>query len=336
MSELTILESVNAIEVFSGDGLDELLEKIAEESKSIVPDVTTAKGRAEIKSIAHKVAKSKTALDALGIDLVADWKQKSKAVDAERKKARDYLDNLKEEVRKPLTDWETAEAGRIAAHESNIQDIATLAETTINGWLDISLQTMIDNLTEIERTDIDDTWEEYVNDAAKAKDKASTGIRKAIERRKAHDTEQAELEQFRAEAAERDRLEAEEKLRKEGEERAKREAEAKAKEESERAERERKAAIQAKEDAERRAEEAEENSKRKAEQATQAERDRIEQERVAEEQAAKKREADKKHRAKINNAAVDALILAGLSNKGAKATVTAIAKGQVPYTRIDY
>jgi len=305
-TDLIGLKDVNVIEVFQAGNVDDILERIRKEATSFIPNVETNKGRNDIASIAHKVAKSKTYLDSLGKDLVSGWKQKAKVVDVERKKMRDYLDNLKEEVRQPLTDWEDAEKERIEKHEWNLQEIIGGGSYSLEKWMELSLEAMKDRLKEIEAEKIDDSWEEYANDAAKAKDGAIAQIKEAIEKREKYDAEQAELAQLRAKA---------EKAR------------------SEKAEKD---AIEAKERAEREAKEAKENAARKAEEAAQAERDRIEQERIAEEAAAKKREADKKHRAKINNAAVDAFVAAGLSQEKAKDAVTAIAKGQIPYVRISY
>ncbi|OCS62006.1 hypothetical protein BBZ50_02590 [Escherichia coli] len=51
---------------------------------SFVPDITTAKGRKEIASLAYKVAQTKTYLDGLGKDLVAELKEIPKLIDANR------------------------------------------------------------------------------------------------------------------------------------------------------------------------------------------------------------------------------------------------------------
>lgn len=351
MNDLVVLENVNAVEVFSGRGVDDLLKKITEEAKSIVCNVETARGRRDIAAMAHKVAKSKTYLDGLGKDLVSDWKTKSKAVDNERKKMRDHLDNLKAEVRQPLTDWEQAEEDRTAKHEANILDIVSTGDGAEQNWMEENLGSM---LHYVESIKIGDSWEEYANNAAKAKDAAIIQVKEAIAKREKYDAEQAELAKLRAESEEREQKKHEEALRREGEEKAKREAEAKAKVETEEKERElkqseiaRQAAIREKETAQRKVIEIEEKAKteaieakaraeREIEEAAQVERDRMEQERIAEEASAKKREADKQHRAKINNAVVDALVVAGLSEASAKKVVTAIAKGQVPHIRIAY
>jgi hypothetical protein len=339
MNDLVILENINAVEVFNGQGLDDLLVKITEEAKSIIPDLTTKKGRDEIASMAHKVAKAKTYLDGLRKDLVSEWKTKAKAVDAEGKKMRDTLDVLKTEVRQPLTEWENAENERVEAHERNIKEITSTAEGAANNWMDEDLQSM---LSYVESFKVED-FDEFSPVAASAKDRAITSIKESIEKRENYDKEQAELEKLRAEAAEREQKDHEEKLRLEGEERAKREAEAKAEEEKERVklesekiEKEKNEALQAKIFAEKRALEVEKNAKIEAEKAAQAERDRIESERLAEEIAAKKREANKTHKTKINNAVLDALVLTGMNKTQAKKAVTAIAKGEVPYTTISY
>lgn len=342
MNELTLLENINAVEVFGGKGLDDLLGKITEEAKSIIPDLETKKGRDEIASMAHKVAKSKTYLDGLRKDLVSEWKTKAKAVDAEGKKMRDTLDALKAEVRQPLTDWEQAEADRVKRHEDNLSEMQGGGEYTSNNWMDLSVEVMTDRLKEIEG-ELIESYEEFSPVAAGAKDRAIALIKEAIEKRENYDKEQAELEKLRAEATEREQKDREEKLRLEGEERAKREAEVKAEQEKERvkletekAEKDKQDAINAKNEAEKRAKEAEKNAIIQAEKAAQAERDRIESERLAEEIAAKKREANKAHKTKINNAVLDALVLTGMNKTQAKKAVTAIAKGEVPYTTISY
>ncbi|HDL5089371.1 TPA: hypothetical protein PXD14_006379, partial [Pseudomonas aeruginosa] len=91
-----------ALQVYSAaNGLDPFLAKIREEIDGFVPDVTTRKGREAIASIAYKVARSKTALDNVGKELVAELKEVPKKIDAERKRMRDLLDSWQAEVRSP-------------------------------------------------------------------------------------------------------------------------------------------------------------------------------------------------------------------------------------------
>lgn len=121
MEQVSITQNINAVEVFKTGGTDSIINKIKEQALSFIPDTTTQKGRKEIASIAARVASSKVALDKAGKELVAGIKEQSKAIDAERKKMRDSLDSLKEEVRKPLTDWENAEKAKLEAEAEKLR-----------------------------------------------------------------------------------------------------------------------------------------------------------------------------------------------------------------------
>ena len=95
--------------LFVPGGLSQILAAIEQDARSIVLDVTTRKGREQIASVAAKVARSKTYLDGLGKDYVAELKRLPGQVDAERKAMRDRLDALRDEIRAPLTAWEAEE-----------------------------------------------------------------------------------------------------------------------------------------------------------------------------------------------------------------------------------
>jgi flagellar biosynthesis GTPase FlhF len=114
MSELINIDRSNALEVFTNQTqLTTLLAKISNEYGSLVPDLSSAKGRKDIASLAYKIAQSKSYLENIGKDLAAEYKEIPKKIDAGRKYARDFLDNLKDKIRKPLDEWEAAEAIRI-------------------------------------------------------------------------------------------------------------------------------------------------------------------------------------------------------------------------------
>src|SRR5690606_30208205 len=118
---VTLPPQESALEVYQQpSGLDPYIERIRAEVAGHVPDLTTDKGRKAVASLAFKVRKSKTALDNLGKQLVDDLKEIPKKIDAERKRMRDTLDALADEVRQPLTDWEAAEEQRTDAHKQAI------------------------------------------------------------------------------------------------------------------------------------------------------------------------------------------------------------------------
>lgn len=310
-NELIVIEKVNPIEVFTGNGLDPLLEQIRAEVSSFEPNLETATGRKEIASMAHKVSKSKVVIDNLGKDLVADWKNKAKQVDAARKSARDFLDNLKEEVRKPLTVWEEKEEARLEAERLQ-REIATAHETAI------SENELFDRQREIERKE---------SELAKQ--------------------EEERIAKEQAEKQERERIEREERLKREAAEQAKREAEEAARREREELERKEREAIEAKERAEREIIAAEERAKiekqqaieaeqrRAKEEAERVERERVEMERIKRE-AEEKKAANKKHQRNINLNAVGCFVSEGFDNDLAKKVVTLIAQGKIKHVTINY
>jgi len=342
-NELIVIEELNPIEVFTNGGVEEVLQKIKIQVSTIVPDVETAKGRKEIASVAHKVARSKTALDELGKSLVEEQKKKLAKVDAERKKVRDFLDDLKEEVRKPLTDWENAEAERVQRHKDNLEEIQQAGEYSKSHWIELSAETIRDRLMEIEAEVIDSSWDEFEQEAAQSREIALEQLRGALEMRKNHDREQAELAELRAQNEARAKADEEERLRKEGEERARAVAEAaqmravREAEEARIAAEEAKAREeQAKKDAAEAAERAEREKIAAAERAREEERQRQAEAQRKEEEAAKAREADKKHRGKVNKAAKEAIIALGIEAVQAQAVVEAIVRGSIPNVSIKY
>src|SRR5262249_26606591 len=123
MHDLIPYEDLTPAQVFADNGADALLDKIEKDARSLVMDISTEQGRKDCASAAYKIARSKTFLDDMGKNLVAEWKAKASKVDAERKKIRDRLDTLKDEIRKPLTDFENSETARIEEHEKQIATI---------------------------------------------------------------------------------------------------------------------------------------------------------------------------------------------------------------------
>lgn len=342
MSDSTELVTINektALAAFSGGTIDAVLEKVATEARAHVLDVTTPTGRKFIGSLAHKVARSKTALDDMGKDLVSEWKQKAKVVDAERKKARDFLDNLKAEIRQPLTDFEEQERARVDSLEQRVADL--LAASQVEH--DATSASIAEHLERVKAAELGDDWQEYLGRASEIK---AASIKELTARHDAaleQEAEALELARLREEEAERQRKEAEDIIRAEAAEKAKRAAEDEARVAAERVEIERRAEeVRARAHAEelerqkQRAIAEAEDAKLAAAAAAANERRRIEAEQEAEVEAARKREANRTHRAKINRAAVTALREHGLSDEDAKATVIAIASGAIPNVTISY
>lgn len=330
MSELAIIEIAPdmAPSIYVENGLEKFLEQIRESVKE-VPDLSTAKGRARIASLAAQVSRSKTAVEKPGRDYLRHLKEAVKPAEAELRRFVSACDEMRDEVRRPLTEWE-AEQERIKAEEAmNALHVKALE---MNEEFDRQRAAQIE---------ADHEMALLMNDAFDREEKAKA--EEAERQRIAHE------EELKRQAAEQAKREAEEKIERERAESARREAELKLK--AEQAERDR-IAVEQKAEAEKKASaERVEREKQEAiaaeQRKAQEEADRIkreaeakeaarlaEEKRIADEAAA--RAADVEHRRAINAAAVQALIEQGIPDDWAKACVVAIARGKVPATTINY
>ncbi|HBU6576248.1 TPA: hypothetical protein MC539_000368 [Klebsiella oxytoca] len=318
--DLVVIEKKNAMAVFTNnDQLDPLIEAIEKEARSLVPDVTTKKGRDAIASMAHKVARSKTYIDNAGKDLVAELKALPKQIDESRRVVRERLDALKDEVRRPLTEWEE-EQERIKAEEAmNALHAEALA---MNEEFDRQLAARIESDHEMALLMNDAFDREQADKAAEAerqriaheeeiKRLAAAAAAREVEQRAQREREEAALREAalkaQAEQSERDRIAAEQK-----------------------AEADKRAAVEAER---RKAQEQADRIRREAEQREQARL--AEEKRKADEQA--RREADVKHRKTVGTDIVKALMAnTSLTRDQAIEVLTAIKDGNIPHTGISY
>jgi colicin import membrane protein len=104
---LITIEQNDIFDMFTQPGLlDALLLKLQTNVLSMKSDVQTSEGRQEITSLGYNIARTKTYIDNIGKELTTEYKEVPKKIDAIRKNARDLLDNLKDEVKKPLDEWQ--------------------------------------------------------------------------------------------------------------------------------------------------------------------------------------------------------------------------------------
>lgn len=112
---VVVVKQGGARDIFaSEDNVKFILDMIKAEADKLEVDLSTTKGRKAVASMSAKISSSKVLLDNLGKELVAGWKEQAKVIDRNRKVARDELDELRDLVRKPLTDYEQ-EQERLAA-----------------------------------------------------------------------------------------------------------------------------------------------------------------------------------------------------------------------------
>jgi len=317
-------------------GTAELFERIAQEARSHVPDVTTKKGRDQIGSLAMKVSKSKTLIEKCGKELVADQKAQIKLIDDDRIATVKKFDELRNEILAPRDAWEQTEKDRVAKHENAIaviRMVPSLAESLDAEWTAQNIKEAIETL---ENRVIDSSFEEYEQEAKLAKLETLESLRTALTIREKYEAEQAELERLRLAEQARLQREHEDRIAREAAERATREAEEKARFEAERVQREKAEAEQR----EARLKAEKEAAEFRAVQAAENERKRIEAEQVAkaeaERKAAEAREADVAHKKQICSEALKGLTDLGVSVDQGKAILNAINKGLVPHVSIKF
>ncbi|NUF61571.1 hypothetical protein PYR74_10030 [Acinetobacter bereziniae] len=349
--ELQVLEQNAIVQAFNQEnGTKSLFEKIANEARSVIFDMSVKKERDALKSFAYNLARTKTTVDSYGKDMVSGIKAKAAVIDADRKFWRDNMDLLQEEIRKPLTDFENAEKDRVAKHEGVIAEIKNYAlipnEATSNDIKEV--------ISIVENAIVDSSFEEYEEQAKLAKFETLEKLRNALVAREKYEAEQAELERLRQAEIARQQEEHDEKIAREAAEKARIEAEEKALADRKRAEQEkikaeqREAQLKAEKEAallreqqlKQQAIEREKQAEIDRQKAVEAERLRIEQEAKAKSDAELKeqqaREANKAHKKKICNEALQGLMNLGVSKELGKQILQAIHKGEVPHVSIKF
>lgn len=302
----------NAPIIYVTGGLNQFLQAVTAEVTAEVPDLTTRKGRERIASLAAKVSKSKTAVEKPGRDYLKRLKEMPKVVEAELREFVTKMDALRDATRQPLTDWEKAEDARVDAHNEGIQrlkDLAVFAETP-------TAASVAQVIADLELVPLDDSWQEFLPEAAQVKDRSLATLRALLADRTKHEAELAEIAKFNAEKAQREQAERDAEIARQAVERAQLEAEQKAQAEREaatrreqelkdQAEAQQRAAAQKIREAEAEAERQRLQIQLQAEQAErqklQAEQDRIAAEQRAEQQriAAEKRQAEAVEQARL-------------------------------------
>ncbi len=344
MSELAIIEIAPdlAPSIYVENGLDKFIEQIRE-GVNEVPDLSTAKGRARIASLAAQVSRSKTAVEKPGRDYLKRLKEQPKVVEAELRRFVTECDQLRDEVRRPLTEWEDAEKARTEALQQRLVDLRALADVIDAAGNYLPSTDIQSRIQEAKSVVLDESWQERAAEAGVAKDSTIQQLEASLAVAQKREHEAAELERLRKEAEEKARLEREEAIRREAAEQAKRDAEAKAQADIDAAARREAEARAATERAEREAKAAAEKAEQEKNDAIAAERRRqeeaetarlAEQKRIADEEA--RRAADKEHRRAINRQAIADLIESGLPQEMAEKALIAIVSGKVSAVSIKY
>jgi len=105
-NEITVVTEETAIVKFKENTLDVYLKSVEEDALNFVGDVSTEPGRKKIISKAASVTKIKTTIDKARKKLTESERVFINKVNAEGKKSFDFLTELSQKVRQPVTDYE--------------------------------------------------------------------------------------------------------------------------------------------------------------------------------------------------------------------------------------
>lgn len=314
-TELMIPEKLDVVAIFAPDGSKDILESIEREARSVELDISTAEGRKAVASLAYKISRSKSFLDEQGESLVRGWKESAKAVDVERKRIRDRMDALRDEIRKPLTDFENKEKDRIAGHEEAMRLLGVPMLTISRS----DKPEVIEAFTNQHNSYFDSRqWDEFSDRATKKHNEVVSFLDLMLRESNDRIIKETELRRLQKEESDRLQRERDERLQSEAAERARLEAEHRAEAERDKAaqslrmeslkreqaekaardaeERERQVKEKARQDAAK----ASEKARKDKEDAVKKERERVERERLAAEATAQRKRDDEVNRNRVH------------------------------------
>jgi len=200
------LKKLSIISTFSDiKKIDKEIAKFSVDALSVIPDLSTVKSRGEIASIAYKISKKKTNIVGQMIDpSIEEAKTLVKNVNAGKKHFQTKMDELRDEVRKPLNEWEAEEKiredKRIFDIKENIEGISSIAT------FDPSNPPNKDEITSlieaVDGIDCTEGFDEFTQDALQAKSQAKEVLAEMLNKiiqKEISDKAALELEQKEAE-----------------------------------------------------------------------------------------------------------------------------------------
>lgn len=197
--ELIEIKDVKPQDVFAFDGVEKIVKEVR--SKAVIGDfnIDNENDRDRIRSMAFEIAKTKTGLDRMGKEFIANQKKYLNSIDQKRASLWDQLEELQHEIRKPLTDFEDREKARIKDHQDSMESIRQLLYFPNEPSVD-EIESRIKFCHELEKRDFQEYNEQMRSIATGAQERLSEKLAQVIKA----EEDAAELERLRAEKAQRD------------------------------------------------------------------------------------------------------------------------------------
>lgn len=196
-TDLVPIDALVPSVVFAAGGAQDVLAKLRAIVAENKPDISTEKGRKQVKSIVRKIQSTKVGLDTMGKELSDRLRAQMNPILDERRQIKEGCDEIAEKYREPLTLWEAQEAERIKAHEDALADISALAGPALPALSSDEIRDRIKQLDEL--TVAPYNWQEFIQRAIDAKKSARATLDEMLAETVARETAEAEAAQRAAE-----------------------------------------------------------------------------------------------------------------------------------------
>jgi hypothetical protein len=191
--------------IFVPGGAEKVLASIIAKARAEAAtlDVSRARDRDAMRSLAYKLRRLKTTGDESGKALKADYLAKINPIDAERRVWRDEMDVLVAEIVAPAEKFDADEAARLLAHETAIAELIAIGDAA-PGLSSAELMALIEKLA---HTHPVRQWQEFEDRAGKARRNAHNALVVESGVAVAREAAEAEAARLAEEEAERQRQE---------------------------------------------------------------------------------------------------------------------------------
>lgn len=310
-TQLTVLDSTNEITVFDPKSVKEITAKVKEEVESQVFDVTTKKGRADSKSLSHKVSKTKKCLSDLAKKSIEEHKTIVDVNTKARRIMEKEFDEIRDSAKAEALEWEDRDEKRIQSHKNDVNSFMKLAKSAEHANSE-ELKEMID----VVKCCKIDHLEEFQDMGRNARIEAVEHLGERYAAKRGQEEQAAELKKLRAEKAKKDAEEAKVRAEKE------------------------KAAVEARVEREKKAAATEAVRKVKEAAKRKSDAEAAKKQRAAEKEA--DRVADQNHRKRIKVKIIESMMIAltisgiTLEERHAAFLVDSIINGEIPHVTINF
>ena len=197
---------INLQKLFTPEGMDLIIAEIQKEVADFTADIATKEGRAKIISMAAKIAKCKSPIKNLASELKEESKKLIDGVNSQWNRYEKAMDDLRDSVRKPVDEIEEKEAKILKEKQDRLSEIERLSTTRSFN----SLQDLKGLLQDLEQA-FNYDWNDFQFKAKSHHDIAKNYLELEIEKFIKYEAEQAELIKLKKEKAEREKKDSEEK-----------------------------------------------------------------------------------------------------------------------------